>query len=221
MSGITIALSKGRIFDETLPLLAAADIAPADDPETSRKLIIGTNRPDVRIVIVRASDVPTYVQYGAADLGIAGKDVLLEHGGAGLYQPLDLEIAKCRMSVAVPCGFDYLQAVRRGARLRVATKYIITAREHFAGKGVHVDLIKLYGSMELAPLAGLAEAIVDLVSSGGTLKANNLVEVEQIMPISSRLIVNQASLKVKREQLQPVIDTFATAVAARSAEPAR
>jgi ATP phosphoribosyltransferase len=221
VSGITIALSKGRIFDETLPLLAAADIAPADDPETSRKLIIGTNRPDVRIVIVRASDVPTYVQYGAADLGIAGKDVLLEHGGAGLYQPLDLEIAKCRMSVAVPSGFDYLQAVRRGARLRVATKYIITAREHFAGKGVHVDLIKLYGSMELAPLAGLAEAIVDLVSSGGTLKANNLVEVEQIMPISSRLIVNQASLKVKREQLQPVIDTFAAAVAARSAEPAR
>ncbi len=221
MSGITIALSKGRIFDETLPLLAAADIAPADDPETSRKLIIGTNRPDVRIVIVRASDVPTYVQYGAADLGIAGKDVLLEHGGAGLYQPLDLEIAKCRMSVAVPGGFDYLQAVRRGARLRVATKYINTAREHFAGKGVHVDLIKLYGSMELAPLAGLAEAIVDLVSSGGTLKANNLVEVEQIMPISSRLIVNQASLKVKREQLQPVIDTFAAAVAARNAEPAR
>jgi ATP phosphoribosyltransferase len=221
VSGITIALSKGRIFDETLPLLAAADIFPADDPETSRKLIIGTNRPEVRIVIVRASDVPTYVQYGAADLGIAGKDVLLEHGGAGLYQPLDLEIAKCRMSVAVPRGFDYLQAVRRGARLRVATKYINTAREHFAGKGVHVDLIKLYGSMELAPLAGLAEAIVDLVSSGGTLKANNLVEVEQIMPISSRLIVNQASLKVKREQLQPVIDTFAAAVAGRNAEPAR
>ena len=208
MSGITIALSKGRIFDETLPLLAAAGIVPSDNPETSRKLIIGTNRPDVRIVIVRASDVPTYVQYGAADLGIAGKDVLLEHGGAGLYQPLDLEIAKCRMSVAVPQGFDYEQAVRRGARLRVATKYINTAREHFAGKGVHVDLIKLYGSMELAPLAGLAEAIVDLVSSGGTLKANNLVEVEQIMPISSRLIVNQASLKVKREQLQPVIDSF-------------
>ncbi len=220
MSGITIALSKGRIFDETLPLLAAADIVPADDPETSRKLIIGTNRPDVRIVIVRASDVPTYVQYGAADLGIAGKDVLLEHGGAGLYQPLDLEIAKCRMSVAVPAGFDYQQAVRRGARLRVATKYIDTAREHFASKGVHVDLIKLYGSMELAPLAGLAEAIVDLVSSGGTLKANNLVEVEQIMPISSRLIVNQASLKIKREQLQPLIDTFATAVASRHAERA-
>ncbi len=213
MSGITIALSKGRIFDETLPLLDAAGIVPADNPESSRKLIIGTNRADVRIVIVRASDVPTYVQYGAADLGIAGKDVLLEHGGAGLYQPLDLEIAKCRMSVAVPQGFDYVQAVQRGARLRVATKYIHTAREHFAGKGVHVDLIKLYGSMELAPLAGLAEAIVDLVSSGGTLKANNLVEVEDIMPISSRLIVNQASLKVKREALQPVIDCFAAAVA--------
>ncbi|MBK7237219.1 MAG: ATP phosphoribosyltransferase [Sterolibacteriaceae bacterium] len=220
MSGITIALSKGRIFDETLPLLAAAGIVPADNPETSRKLILGTNRPDVRIVIVRASDTPTYVQYGAADLGIAGKDVLLEHGGAGLYQPLDLEIAKCRMSVAVKRGFDYEQAVRRGARLRVATKYIDTARQHFAAKGVHVDLIKLYGSMELAPLAGLAEAIVDLVSSGGTLKANDLVEVEHIMPISSRLIVNQAALKVKRERLQPVIDAFAAAVAARAGVPA-
>lgn len=221
MSGITIALSKGRIFDETLPLLAAAGIAPTDDPETSRKLIIGTNRPEVRIVIVRASDTPTYVQYGAADLGIAGKDVLLEHGGAGLYQPIDLKIARCRMSVAVPQGFDYQQAVKRGARLRVATKYIGTAREHFSAKGVHVDLIKLYGSMELAPLAGLADAIVDLVSSGGTLKANNLVEVEQIMPISSRLIVNQASLKVKREQLQPVIDAFAAAVDGRKAALAR
>jgi ATP phosphoribosyltransferase len=212
MDGITIALSKGRIFEETLPLLAAAGIVPAENPESSRKLIIGTNRPDVRVVIVRASDVPTYVQYGAADLGIAGKDVLLEHGGAGLYQPLDLGIAKCRMCVAAPAGFDYAAAVRRGARLRVATKYINTAREHFAAKGVHVDLIKLYGSMELAPLAGLAEAIVDLVSSGGTLKANNLVEVEDIMPISSRLVVNQAALKLKRELLQPVIDAFAGAV---------
>jgi ATP phosphoribosyltransferase len=212
MDGITIALSKGRIFEETLPLLAAAGIVPSENPESSRKLIIGTNRPDVRVVIVRASDVPTYVQYGAADLGIAGKDVLLEHGGAGLYQPLDLKIAKCRMCVAAPAGFDYAAAVRRGARLRVATKYINTAREHFAAKGVHVDLIKLYGSMELAPLAGLAEAIVDLVSSGGTLKANNLVEVEDIMPISSRLVVNQAALKLKREMLQPVIDAFAGAV---------
>lgn len=212
MTGITIALSKGRIFEETLPLLAAAGIVPTDDPETSRKLILGTNRTDVRLVIVRASDTPTYVQYGAADLGIAGKDVLLEHGGAGLYQPLDLKIARCRMAVAVPKGFDYAAAVQRGARLRVATKYIQTAREHFADKGVHVDLIKLYGSMELAPLVGLADAIVDLVSSGNTLKANNLVAVEDIMPISSRLIVNQASLKMKRELLQPVIDAFAGAV---------
>ena len=211
MDGITVALSKGRIFEETLPLLAAAGIVPAENPESSRRLIIGTNRPDVRVVIVRASDVPTYVQYGAADLGIAGKDVLLEHGGAGLYQPLDLKIARCRLCVAAPAGFDYASAVRRGARLRVATKYIKTAREHFAAKGVHVDLIKLYGSMELAPLAGLADAIVDLVSSGGTLKANNLVEVEDIMAISSRLIVNQAALKMKREILQPVIDALAGA----------
>jgi len=209
---ITIALSKGRIFEETLPLLAAAGIVPLENPEQSRKLIIGTSRPDVRVVIVRASDVPTYVQYGAADLGIAGKDVLIEHGGVGLYQPLDLKIAQCRMCVATPAGFDYAAAVRRGARLRVATKYINTAREHFAAKGVHVDLIKLYGSMELAPLAGLADAIVDLVSSGGTLKANNLVEVEDIMPISSRFIVNQASLKMKRGILQPVIDAIEGAI---------
>ena len=211
-AGITIALSKGRIFEETLPLLAAAGIVPAEDPESSRKLIIATNRADVRVVIVRASDVPTYVQYGAADLGIAGKDVLLEHGGAGLYQPLDLRIARCRLCVAAPAGFDYAGSVRRGARLRIATKYITTAREHFAAKGVHVDLIKLYGSMELAPLAGLAEAIVDLVSSGATLKANNLVEVEEIMQISSRLVVNQAALKIKRELLQPVIAAIEGAV---------
>ncbi|HZX33282.1 MAG TPA: ATP phosphoribosyltransferase [Rhodocyclaceae bacterium] len=212
MSTITIALSKGRIFDETLPLLAAAGIVPNENPETSRKLIIETNRPEVRVVIVRATDVPTYVQYGAADLGVAGKDVLIEHGGEGLYAPLDLKIAKCRMMVAVPAGFDYDKAVRQGARLKVASKYIKTAREHFAAKGVHVDLIKLYGSMELAPLAGLADAIVDLVSTGGTLKANNLVAVEDIMPISSRLVVNQASLKVKRETLQPIIDAFAQVV---------
>jgi len=212
VNGITIALSKGRIFDETLPLLAAAGIVPDENPETSRKLIIGTNRPEVRVVIVRATDVPTYVQYGAADLGVAGKDVLIEHGGEGLYAPLDLKIAKCRMMVAVPAGFDYDNAVRQGARLKVASKYIKTAREHFAAKGVHVDLIKLYGSMELAPLAGLADAIVDLVSTGGTLKANNLVAVEDIMPISSRLVVNQASLKVKREALQPILDAFAGAV---------
>lgn len=212
MDGITIALSKGRIFEETLPLLAAAGIVPSENPESSRKLIIGTNRPDVRVVIVRASDVPTYVQYGAADLGIAGKDVLIEHGGAGLYQPLDLNIAKCRMCVAAPVGFDYASAIRPGARLRIATKYLNTAKEHFAAKGVHVDLIKLYGSMELAPLAGLSEVIVDLVSSGATLKANQLVEVEEIMDISSRLVVNQAALKVKHDLLQPVIEAFAGAV---------
>jgi len=213
MDGITIALSKGRIFEETLPLLAAAGIVPSEDPERSRKLIIGTGRPDVRVVIVRASDVPTYVQYGAADLGVAGKDVLLEHGGGGLYQPLDLKIARCRLCVAAPAGFDYAAAVRSGARLRIATKYIATAREHFAAKGVHVDLVKLYGSMELAPLAGLAEAIVDLVSSGATLQANNLVEVEEVMPISARLVVNQAALKIKRERLQPVIAAIEGAVA--------
>ena len=212
MNGITLALSKGRIFEETLPLLAAAGITPTDNPETSRKLIIGTNRDDVRLVIVRATDVPTYVQYGAADLGIAGKDTLIEHGGAGLYQPLDLNIAKCRLCVAVRKDFDYAAAVKRGARIRVATKYVTAAKAHFAAKGMHVDLIKLYGSMELAPLVGLADAIVDLVSTGGTLKANNLIEVEDIMPISSRLVVNQASLKLKRELIQPVLEAFAGAV---------
>jgi ATP phosphoribosyltransferase len=210
---IKIALSKGRILDETTPLLKAAGIVASENPETSRKLIIGTSRPEISIIIVRASDVPTYVQYGAADLGIAGKDVLLEHAGTGLYQPLDLGIAKCKMMVAVQNGFDYEGAVRRGARLRVATKYLKTAREHFAAKGVHVDLIKLYGSMELAPLVGLADAIVDLVSSGNTLRANNLQAVEEIMPISARLIVNQAALKLKRRAIQPMLDAFAGAVA--------
>ena len=212
MSQITIALSKGRIFEETLPLLKAAGVVPRDDPETSRKLIIATSRPQVRLIIVRASDTPTYVQYGAADMGIAGKDVLLEHGGEGLYQPLDLAIAACRMMVAVPQGFDYARAVKQGARLRVATKYVQTAREHFAAKGVHVDLIKLYGSMELAPLVGLADAIVDLVSSGNTLKANNLRAVEEIVPISARLIINVAALKLKRAAIQPLVDAFAAAV---------
>ena len=211
MTQITLALSKGRIFDETLPLLAAAGIVPAESPEASRKLIIDTNRADVRLIIVRASDVPTYVQHGAADLGIAGKDVLIEHGGEGLYQPVDLGIAKCRMMVATAVGYEYDAAVRRGARLRVATKYVNTARLHFAGKGVHVDLIKLYGSMELAPLVGLADVIVDLVSTGGTLKANKLVAVEEIMPISSRLVVNQAALKLKHTVLQPIIAAFQAA----------
>ncbi len=212
---ITIALSKGRIFDETLPLLEQAGIRPLEDPETSRKLIIGTSSAEVRLIIVRASDTPTYVQYGAADLGIAGKDVLLEHGGTGLYQPLDLRIASCRMMVAVPRGFDYANAVQQGARLRVATKYLRTAREHFGAKGVHVDLIKLYGSMELAPLVGLADAIVDLVSTGSTLRANNLVAVEEILAVSARLVVNQAALKLKRGEVQPLIDSFSRAVADR------
>jgi ATP phosphoribosyltransferase len=209
---ISLALSKGRIFDEALPLLMAAGIEVSQDPERGRKLIVGTNRADLRLVLVRASDVPTYVQYGGADLGIVGKDTLLEHGGQGLYQPLDLKIARCRMSVAVRADFDYRRAVTQGSRIRVATKYTRIARDHFADKGVHVDLIKLYGSMELAPLTGLADAIVDLVSSGDTLAANQLVEVETIMPISARLIVNQASLKLQREPLRALIDAFSAAV---------
>lgn len=212
---LTLALSKGRIFDETLPLLKAAGIEVTEDPEKSRKLILGTNQPEVRVVLVRATDVPTYVQYGGADLGVAGKDILLEHGGQGLYQPLDLRIAKCRMSVAVRADFDYAAAVKQGSRIRVATKYVGVARDHFAEKGVHVDLIKLYGSMELAPLTGLADAIVDLVSTGSTLKANHLVEVEEIMQISSRLVVNQAALKLKREALRQIIDAFSTAIESR------
>ena len=208
---ITIALSKGRIYDETAPLLKRAGVVARDDPERSRKLILRTNRADVRLLIVRASDVPTYVQHGAADLGVAGRDVLEESGGQGLYQPLDLGIARCRMVVAAPAGFDYRRAVRQGARLRVATKYVQTAREHFATKGVHVDLIRLYGSMELAPLTGLADAIVDLVATGRTLRANRLKVVEEIAPVSARLIVNQAALKVKRAAIQPLIEAFARA----------
>jgi len=209
---ITFALPKGRIFDEIVPLLQAAGIGVAEDPEKTRKLIVDTTRSDVRLVLVRASDVPTYVQHGGADLGVVGKDTLLEHGGEGLYQPLDLNIAKCRMSVAVRADFDYAAAVKQGSRIRVATKYTQIARDHFANKGVHVDMIKLYGSMELAPLTGLADAIVDLVSTGNTLRANQLVEVEQIMAISSRLIVNQAALKLKREPLRAIIDAFEAAV---------
>jgi ATP phosphoribosyltransferase len=212
-SMITLALSKGRIFDETLPLLQAAGIEVSEDPEKSRKLIIGTNQPNVRVVLVRATDVPTYVQYGGADIGVTGKDTLIEHGGDGLYQPLDLQIAQCRMSVATRADFDYDSAVKQGSRIRVATKFTRIASEHFATKGVHVDLIKLYGSMELAPLTGLADAIVDLVSSGNTLRANHLVEVEKIMHISSRLVVNQASLKLKREPIRAIIEAFASAIA--------
>jgi ATP phosphoribosyltransferase len=211
---ITLALSKGRILDDTLPLLAriGVDVDPA--VLDSRRLILPTADPGLRLIIVRASDVPTYVQYGAADLGVAGKDVLLEHGGDGLYQPIDLGIGRCRMCVATKRGFDYAAAVRRGARLRVATKYVSVAREHFAAKGVHVDPIKLYGSMELAPLVGLADAIVDLVSTGSTLKANDLVEVEEIMPISSRLVVNQASLKTRHAALAPLLGRLARVVGA-------
>ena len=216
---LTLALSKGRIFDESLPLLQAAGIEVLEDPEKSRKLILATNQPNVRVVLVRATDVPTYVQYGGADLGVTGKDTLLEHcadwgGAAGLYQPLDLRIAKCRMSVAVRADFDYASAVKQGSRLKVATKYVSIARDFFATKGVHVDLIKLYGSMELAPLTGLADAIVDLVSTGNTLKANHLVEVEHIMQISSRLVVNQAAMKLKQEPIRRIIDAFASAIPA-------
>ena len=217
---ITLALSKGRIFDETLPLLKAAGIEVLEDPDTSRKLILPTNQAHVRVVLVRASDVPTYVQYGGADLGVTGLDTLIEHSGgaaggvaaSGLYQPLDLQIAKCRMSVAVRSDFDYAAKVKQGARLKVATKYTTIARDFFASKGVHVDLVKLYGSMELAPLTGLADAIVDLVSTGNTLKANHLVEVERIMDISSRLVVNQAALKMKHAAMRGIIDAFAAAL---------
>ncbi len=212
MNTITLALSKGRIFDETMPLLKAAGIEVLDDPETTRKLILATNLPHVRVLLVRASDVPTYVALGGADLGVTGKDTLIESGSDGLYQPLDLKIAACRMSVAVREGFDYHAAVKQGARLTVATKFVQIARDFFASKGVHVDIIKLYGSMELAPLTGLADAIVDVVSTGSTLKANHLVEVEFIMDISSRLVVNQAALKLKHAQLQPIIEAFASAV---------
>ena len=211
MASISIALSKGRIFEETAPLLARVGLQPREDPDRSRRLVIGTQRRDTHLIVVRASDTPTYVQHGGADLGIAGRDVLVEHGGEGLYQPVDLGIARCRMMVAVRKGFDYEGAVRRGARLRVATKFVNITRTHFAAKGVHVDIIRLYGSMELAPLTGLADAIVDLVDTGRTLRENGLAPVEEIMPVSARLIVNQAALKTKRRQLQPLIDAFAAA----------
>lgn len=209
---VTMALSKGRILEDTLPFLSGMGIHLIDDPEESRKLIIGTSDPKLRIIIVRASDVPTYVQRGAADLGVAGKDVLLEHDGEGLFEPLDLGIARCKLMVAVPEGIDYANVIRSGARLRVATKYVKAARKHFAQKGVHIDLIKLYGSMELAPLVGLADAIVDLVSSGKTLQANKLVAVEEVRQISSRLVVSAASLKLKHAMVQPIIDAFALTV---------
>jgi ATP phosphoribosyltransferase len=209
---ITIALSKGRIFEQSLPLLAHAGIVPKDDPERSRKLILDTNQAAVKLVIIRATDVPTYVEYGAADLGIAGKDVLLEYGGEGLYEPLDLKIARCRMMTA---GFP--GAAQRGARLRVATKYVRSAQRFFAAKGEQVEIIKLYGSMELAPIVGLADLIVDLVESGNTLKANGLVPLELITDISSRLVVNKASWKMKHAAVMQLIDAFREAVAQREA----
>lgn len=217
---LTMALSKGRILDDTADLLQRCGIRVDTGLVDSRKLILPTGDPGLRLLIVRASDVPTYVQYGAADLGIAGKDVMLEHGGEGLYQPVDLGIARCRMCVAAPVGFDYEHAVRRGQRLRVATKYVNVATRHFARKGVHIDLIKLYGSMELAPLVGLADAIVDVVSTGSTLAANNLVAVEEIMPISARLIVNQAALKMRQAALAPLIAGLEAAAEAVTAAAA-
>ncbi len=213
---LTIALSKGRIFEETMPMLERAGISIAENPESTRKLIIKTSHPNLQIIIVRASDVPTYVQFGAADMGVAGKDVLLENGVEGLYVPIDLGIAQCRMSVATQEGFDYNSAVKQGARLKIASKYVQCAREHFANKGVHVDMIKLYGSMELAPLVGLADAIVDLVSTGNTLKANQLVEVETIMQISAQLIVNQAAHKRHRSEMQEFLDAFTRATEKQS-----
>jgi ATP phosphoribosyltransferase len=204
---LTIALSKGRIFKETLPLLAYAGIEPLDDPETSRKLILDTNHGNVKLVIIRASDVPTYVQYGAADLGVAGKDVLLEHGGAGLYEPLDLRIARCKLMVAGREPWS-----EQAQRLRIATKYVNSAKQYFAERGVQVEIIKLYGSMELAPLVGLADLIVDVVDTGNTLKANGLRPLEKIADISSRLVVNKASMKRKHARVQAFIDLLAEAV---------
>jgi len=214
MAAIGIAISKGRVLEESAPLLERVGLRPRQDPERSRKLVVATARRGVRLIVVRPADVPTYVQHGAAELGIAGRDVLVEHGGAGLYQPLDLGVAACRMMVAVRRGFDYRAAVRQGARLRVATKYVQATREHFSAKGVHVDLIRLYGSMELAPLTGLADAIVDLVATGRTLRANGLVAVEELMPVSARLVVNQAALKTRRAELGPLIEAFRSAAQA-------
>ncbi len=211
---LTIALSKGRIFKETLPLLAHAGIQPLDDPETSRKLILDTTQALVKLVIIRASDVPTYVQYGAADVGVAGKDVLLEHGGDGLYEPLDLRIARCRMMVA---GIPEAALTSGGGRLRIATKYVKCAERHFAAKGQQVEVIKLYGSMELAPLVGLADLIVDLVESGNTLKANGLIPLEHIAHISSRLVVNKAAWKMKHAAVMALLGALREAVARRQA----
>jgi len=204
---ITIALSKGRIFKETMPLLKAAGIVPKDDPEKSRKLILDTNRDDVKLVVIRATDVPTYVQYGAADLGVAGKDVLLEHGAEGLYEPVDLKIASCKLMTAGPV--DYKPGT---GRLRVATKFVNVTKEYFASIGQQVEVIKLYGSMELGPIVGLSDLIVDVVDTGNTLKANGLKPMDKIADISSRLIVNKASMKMKHDRLQEIIEQMRSAV---------
>jgi ATP phosphoribosyltransferase len=205
-SVLTIALSKGRIFKETLPLLQQAGIEPLDDPETSRKLILDTNQDDVKLVIIRATDVPTYVEYGAADVGVAGKDVLLEHGGNGLYEPLDLGIAKCRLMVAGPEN-----SLADNRRLRIATKYVQSTRRYYADRREQVEIIKLYGSMELAPLVGLADLIVDVVDTGNTLKANGLVPLEHIADISSRLVVNKAAMKMKHGRISRLVADLRTA----------
>ncbi|MEQ6342964.1 MAG: ATP phosphoribosyltransferase [Gammaproteobacteria bacterium] len=207
---LTIALSKGRIFKETLPLLAHAGIVPVDDPDTSRKLILDTNHPEIKLVIIRASDVPTYVEYGAADVGVAGKDVLMEHGGDGLYEPLDLKIACCRLMLAGPASGKNSEA-----RMRIATKYVASTRRYFAAQGKQVEIIKLYGSMELAPLVGLADRIVDVVDTGNTLRANGLEPLEHIADISSRLIVNKASMKMKHAAVKTLIERIGEAVAAK------
>ena len=204
---IKIALSKGRIFKETLPLLAAADIVPTEDPETSRKLILDTNHDDVKLVIIRATDVPTYVQFGAADLGVAGKDVLMEHGGEGIYEPVDLGIARCRLMTA-----GLVNAGSVNGRKRVATKFVNVARRFFESRGEQVEVIKLYGSMELGPIVGLADLIVDVVDTGNTLKANGLEPIDHIADISSRLIVNKAAMKMKHARIQSLIDKIRTAV---------
>ncbi len=204
---IKIALSKGRIFKETLPLLAAADIVPVDDPDTSRKLILDTNHADIKLLIIRATDVPTYVQFGAADLGVAGKDVLMEHGGEGLYEPVDLKIAKCRLMTA-----GLKNAKPSNGRKRIATKFVNVARRYFESRGEQVEVIKLYGSMELGPIVGLADLIVDVVDTGNTLRANGLEPVDHIADISSRLIVNRAAMKMKHARIQQLIDLMRVAV---------
>lgn len=206
---LTIAVSKGRIYKEALPLLAAAGIVPTEDPDTSRKLIIDTNEPGVKLVIIRAADVPTFVEYGAADVGIAGKDTLVEYDGNGLYEPLDLKIASCALMLAgIP------DSNQRQARMRIATKYVRTTQEYYAKQGVQVEIIKLYGSMELAPIVGLSDLIVDLVDTGNTLRANGLVPMEHIMDVSSRLVVNKGSMKMKQSRIKRLIEQIGEAVEA-------